>query len=283
MKFYTLYTLEEEQLVKKYIKELNNSINAIMHFIDTFNPNYKLLNTPAPTGKTYFTDDQLANLGILDQFHSTINPEAMKPHYVINNSYGHDYTITGTSELIPQGYAVRHDGYNSDGETEYSIISLASSGTFYVIQDFVISSYSPTGTTCNITWQLQDNATDNFGQKYVFSLTIPGTRFYYHQGSSTLSFAQFLAEPPYIYPAFGQVPADVFIGTSTNGVWTSSHLLIHEVYTETSINNLPVFEDTFDDTTVTIEQTRVGEYPQSRYTINTNIKDLNNQLRINFY
>ena len=244
MNFYTYYNLKEKQLISKYIQDLEYSINSIINFVDTFNPNYILLNTPNKEGTRYFSDQELAAANIFQT--NTVYPNNMRPHYVLNNSYGGDINIANSTITVPQGFAVRHDGYTSEGETVYSVISLASSGTYYIVDSFTISAINTSSVTCQITWQLQDNATDNFGTRYLLSLTVPGARFYYHpteltpHGWACYKFTQ----SPLIMASFSTNPANPLIATSTSGLWTSSYLLSHENYKYTDVGSKTIFEET---------------------------------------
>ena len=48
------------------------------------------------------------------------------------------------------------------------------------------------------------------------------------------------------------------------------------------INNGNV-EDVFGDDVTLVDEVRIGEYVQSRYTINTDIKNIDNNIYVNLY
>lgn len=279
----------DSQYLQKSCLDIDRNINALVHYIDNFCPNYRILNLPNSNNFTYIPNNMLgptgANIVFNREGHTWVNPDNMHPHNVLDNTFQEDIGIGNTTspswanaKKVPEGYALRHDGYDSNGNVKYSIISLASSGTYYVIDSFIITNISNSTVTTNIQWRLQDNATDIYGKNFLFSLTVPGSRFYYHHenGGDTI---QSLGNSPFIIANFANTPATPVIATSKNGIWNTGHILMHEIEL---INNGNV-EDVFGDDVTLVDEVRIGEYVQSRYTINTDIKNIDNNIYVNLY
>lgn len=282
------------QTLRKYCLQLDHQIDTLKRFIDNFNANYIILNLPDTKGRFYYSPTQLVSLGILktDLQHPdtyiSIDPTKMITHQVIDNVYQKKLCIWGEPDkIIPQGFAVRHDGYGTDQTTKYSIIPLANSGSYYTLKDFIINTINNDEVATEITWAWTENATDLYGLNYLFSLVLPGARFY--PKSSADGLFQFTASPIYLYN-FTSTPADPSIATLnwdedsqryvTGGLWTTQYLLEHEILLE----NNNSYEEVFSDSYTKKEQVRVGEYPQSRYIIYTSIPDgILSNLKINVY
>lgn len=290
MKLYNVQEINHYQVWSKYCNDLDNSINAIVNYIDLFCPNYRILNLPNKDNLCYLSNDQLHQADILEfgdtpDGHIYVNLGYMKPHNVLDNTFQEEIGISGSytwaqTVKIPQGYALRHDGYDSEGNIKYSIVSLASSGSYYVIDSFTITNIDTANSkvTTQLTWRLVDNATDIYGKNYLFSLTLPGSRFYYHGAQNNISL-ELLGESPFITANFANSPANPKIATSKQGLWTHQHILMSEIEQHKDDN----VEEVFGDTLISIEETRIGEYPQSRYTINTDIQNFDNDIYVNFY
>lgn len=282
------------QALRKYCLQLDHQIDTLKRFIDNFNANYIILNLPDTKNRTYYSSEQLISLGILNtdsqhpEIYTSIDPTKMTTHQVIDNVYQKNLHISGEyDKIIPQGFAVRHDGYRTDQTTKYSIIPLANSGSYYILKDFIINTINNDDVTAEITWALTENATDLYGLNYLFSLVLPGARFY--PKNSQNGFFPFTASPIYLYN-FTSTPADPNIATLnwnedseeyvTGGLWTTQYLLGHEILLE----NNNSYEEVFSDGYTKTEQVRVGEYPQSRYIIYTSIPNgILSNLKINVY
>jgi len=282
------------QTLRKYCLQLDHQIDALKRFIDNFNANYIILNLPDTKNRTYYNSEQLISLGILKtdsehpEIYTSIDPTKMITHQVIDNVYQKNLHIYGDpAKIIPQGFAVRHDGYRADQTTKYSIIPLANSGSYYTLKDFVINTINNDEVTTEITWAFTENATDLYGLNYLFSVVLPGARFYPKNSSD--GFFPFITSPIYLYN-FTSTPADPSIATLnwdedsqeyvTGGLWTTQYLLGHEVLLE----NNNSYEEVFGDSYTKTEQVRVGEYPQSRYIIYTSIPNgILSNLKINVY
>ena len=281
MRLYSIKNgIKQLQVLKKYCIQLDNRINALKRFIDNFNANYVVLNLPDTHGRVYYNNDQLETIGILvkrDNQYSFINPSKMITHQVIDNTYQKDLFIYGNEQdRVPQGFAVRHDGYNTEQEANYSIIPLANSGSYYTVSDFQVEEIDGDNIICKVTWVHTENATDLYGLYYLFSLVLPGSRFYYHNEDGLYNLT---SSPIYLFN-FTATPSNPTIATSNYGLWTTTYVLSHEMYT---IND-DTYEEVFDDASVKTEQIRVGEYPQSRYIIYTNIPTgILPNLKINLY
>jgi len=146
------------QTLRKYCLQLDHQIDALKRFIDNFNANYIILNLPDTKGRTYYNPEQLISLGILKtdlehpEIYTSIDPTKMITHQVIDNVYQKNLYIYGNhAKIIPQGFAVRHDGYKTDQTTKYSIIPLANSGSYYTLKDFVINTINNDEVTTEIT------------------------------------------------------------------------------------------------------------------------------------
>lgn len=286
--------LDNDTLFKKYCLNLDQKINSVVNFIDNFNPNYLLVNTPNNYGQTFYSTENLYNLGILIQENNIlyINPNKLKAHEVVSNTFQQDVFIYGTTIVVPQGSAVRCDGFNGDS-AQYSIIPLASSGSYYVLKNIQISSYTSSTTICALSWVNTDNATDIYGLNYLFSLVVPGSRFYFHpivHGPQTIDgMAIFNPDGQWLkYDNFIQTPAQVCIGTSENGIWNSNYLLSHEIYTQKKLDtNQYLYEEISGDEMVKVEETRLGESLQSSYIITTNLENIINsetvKIAVNLY
>jgi len=268
MKLYSINSTNNKQVLKKNIVDLDKRINALRDYIDIFNANYQILNLSNQEGQSYYSDQQLRDIQII--YNDTIWPKKMRTHQIWDNTTGRDISISGTHKILYPGFALRHDGYNSDQSVNFSIIPLASSGAYYVLKDLSISSFINNQLTLQMNWIFQDNATDIYGLNYILSLAIPGSRFYFHPDSSNSCSLMAWTNSPIIIPSFNNTPASPIIATSTDGVWTTSHVLNYEIQLE----NSEVFEEVFDDSSATVSETRIGEYPQSRYTIITDMKNV---------
>lgn len=288
MRLYNTTNNNSLQTLKKYCIQLDRRINTIKRFIDNFNANYIVLNLPDAhsPARFYFSDSQLEQIGILIKEgtnYKYINPEKMTTHQVIDNTYQRDlfiYTSDEEKPLIPQGFAVRHDGYNTDQTVNYSIIPLANSGSYYTINNFIVTSIEANKTNCRIDWVHTENATDLYGLTYLISLVKPGSRFYYHNPDGLYTFSP---SPMYLFN-FTATPTEQNIATSNNGLWTTQYLLGHEMLNITTTSSKDSYEEVFDDCSVKTEQVRVGEYPQSRYIIYTNMQNgILSNLKINLY
>lgn len=307
-----LYNVEWDtypvQTLKKYCIQLDHRIDALKRFIDNFNANYIVLNLPDDKKREYYNTQQLEQLKILlktrqdDEDYSFIDPTKMITHQVIDNVYQKDLYIYNSDlptdsgetypepsrikEVIPQGFAVRHDGYNTDQTTKYSIIPLANSGSYYTLKDFVIKEINADSVITEITWSFTENATDIYGLNYLFSLVLPGSRFF--PCGATDGLFSFTSSPIYLYN-FTSTPVNPSIATLnklsdnqyvTGGLWTTQYLLGHEIL----LDNNNSYEEVFGDTYTKKEQVRVGEYPQSRYIIYTSIPNgILSNLKINVY
>lgn len=278
-----LYSANDYQLISKYCLSLEKEIQSIINFIDTFNPNYILLNRVSDSEQQsyYYTDDQLRYLDIINDtsIPSYINLSKMRPHQIVENHYGKELSIKrdGTilaNETLPQGYALRHEGYNENQIAQYTIISLASSGTYFIVSNIEYApSQSATEQIVNITWQQQENATDLYGLSYMFSIILEDERCYWHGEGTTyrnlVSLDNNQWTSPLILPNFISSGNDITlkIGSEIGSYWTNSKLLWHEIY---RFENNYV-EDVIDDGTAEVTVARVGENPQSRYNITTNM------------
>lgn len=278
-----LYSANDYQLISKYCLSLEKEIQSIINFIDTFNPNYILLNRVSDTEQQsyYYTDDQLRYLDIINDTSVTpyINLSKMRPHQIVENHYGKELSIKRNgiilaNETLPQGYALRHDGYNENQIAQYTIISLASSGTYFIVSNIeYASSQSATEQIVNITWQQQENATDLYGLSYMFSIILEDERCYWHGEGTTyrnlVSLDNNQWTSPLILPNFISSGNDITlkIGSEIGSYWTNSKLLWHEIY---RFENNYV-EDVIDDGIAEVTVARVGENPQSRYNITTNM------------
>lgn len=277
--------LNQIQLLKKYCLQLDHQIDTLKRFINNFNANYIILNLPDNQSRYYYNNQQLEQLGILLRDENSneqnppykyINPEKMLTHQVLDNVYEKDLYIYNTQKLIPQGFAVRHDGYNVDQTINYSIIPLANSGSYYTVQDFVIKEIGNNSVTTEITWELAENATDLYGLNYLFSLVLPGSRFFPQSSDGLFAFT---SSPIYLFN-FISTPALPGIATTNKGLWNIQYLLGHEFLLKK--NNS--YEEVTDDNYIKTQQVRVGEYPQSRYIIYTTIPEgILSNLKINLY
>ena len=157
-----LYNIEHGsnhlQTFRKYCLQLDHQIDALKRFIDNFNANYIILNLPDTKNRTYYSPEQLLSLGILksdlehSETYASIDPTKMITHQVIDNVYQKNLYIYGDqTKIVPQGFAVRHDGYRTDQTTKYSIIPLANSGSYYILKDFIIKTISNDDVTTEIT------------------------------------------------------------------------------------------------------------------------------------
>jgi hypothetical protein len=175
----------QNQLLSKYVKSIDTSIQAVVDFIDIFYRNYILVNRASDyrddnnNSVFYYTDAQLVYLDIINDVEDPtyINLSKMRPHQIVENHFGTSLNIkyNGSllSETIPQGYALRHEGFDSEGNVHYSVISFASSGAYYILQDI---QYTSNGFV--LMWSLQENATDIYGLNYLFSILWPDERCY---------------------------------------------------------------------------------------------------------
>ena len=162
----------------------------------------------------------------------------------------------------------------------------ANSGSYYILKDFIIKTISNEDVTTEITWAFTENATDLYGLNYLFSVVLPGSRFYPKNSPDGLF--PFTASPIYLYN-FTSTPVNPSIATLnklsdnqyvTGGLWTTQYLLGHEVLLENSNS----YEEVFGDEYTKTEQVRVGEYPQSRYIIYTSVPNgILSNLKINIY
>ena len=132
------------QTYAKYCLEVDQDILSVCNFIDNFNPNYNILNRNFQPGTTttslYYTTEQLVTLGILNIQNNTIKVcvDKMLTHQIVENTFGQTIiagystdTLDTYSQEVPQGYAVRHDGYQNN-IAMFTVISLASSGSYYI-------------------------------------------------------------------------------------------------------------------------------------------------------
>ena len=278
-----LYSANDYQLISKYCLSLEKEIQFIVNFIDAFNPNYILLNRVSDSEQQsyYYTDDQLRYLDIINDTSITpyVNLSKMRPHQIVENHYGKELSIKRngvilTDEKLPQGYALRHEGYNGNQVAQYTIVSLASSGTYFIVTNIeYVPSQSATEQIVNITWQQQENATDLYGLSYMFSVILEDERCYWHGDGTTyrnlISLDNNQWTSPLILPNFISSNNDIIlkIGSEIGSYWTNSKLLWHEIYR--FVDNY--VEDVIDDSAAEVTVARVGENPQSRYTITTNM------------
>lgn len=274
MKLYSSQQAQNFQLLKKYCFDVDADIQDIVNFIDTFNANYIVLNKNAVNDSTiqYYTEAQLTTIGILDISNSLLDITKMSPHQIVQNIFKKTMYVQYNSrrDEIPQGYALRHDGFKSDGTIAYSIISLSSSGSYYVVQRTELERRRvglETASYLKVYWTLQEHATDLYGLEYLINLLLPGSRFFYHS-SSSINMCPLFATPM-IIGSFGSSPSDPRLATKGGSLWDINNLLEYDIvlYHDNSI------EDVFCDSTHRTSAVRVGEYPQSRYTINTEMSN----------
>lgn len=275
-----LYSANDYQLLNKYCMSLEKEVQSIVNFIDTFNPNYIILNrvSDSKNKSYYYKDEELFWLNIvqLTEENPCINLSKMRPHQIVENHYGQELFIKRDDIIIPnikvpQGYSVRHEGYNENQEAQYTVISLASSGTYYIISNIQYApSDSATQQEVNITWQQQENATDLYGLSYLFSIILEDERCYWHNDNEEALYPYLLSlegnwASPLILPNFKN--DTMTIGSYIGSYWTNSKLLWHEVCRFES----NYIEDIIDDSATEVTVARVGEKPQSRYNITTNM------------
>ena len=310
MKLYSFDSIADFQLLKKTCFELDNKINSIIHFIDTFNPNYIILNRKERKGEdtySYYTEQGLVDLGIkeisedstedVDDNDIIINLYKMFPHQLIENTYGKDIYFRTTEgedyshNIVVQGYAIRHDGYNSDGDIQYSVIPLSPSGGYYLLTNKVLQKENNTYNLIT-TWSYDERAIDKYGLNSVISVCLPGTRFYYNinDGSPKLR--------PITMEERGTYVADNYAGSIMDAnqwlicardesnclsLWDNTVILGHEIV----LFDNNTSEELFVDESYTTSKLRVGESPKSRYIINTNLTSNplldSDKLFINFY
>lgn len=270
---------DQDQLLSKYVKSIDTSIQSVVNFIDTFYRNYILVNRASDyrddnnRSVFYYTDAQLVWLDVIDDEEEPtyINLSKMRPHQVVENHYGIPLNIKYNgnllTEVVPQGYALRHEGFDSEGNAHYGVISFASSGAYYILQDI---QYTSNGFV--LIWSLQENATDIYGLNYLFSILWPDERCYWHNTDNLINWQ--LQQSPIILPNFIFDENDdriVKIGSKNNSLWTTSKLLWHEAIYKKTDSNARYVEDIIDDSQREISTTRVGEVSQSRYTITSNL------------
>lgn len=296
----------------KYCYELDNDIISVCNFIDVFNPNYMILNRKyqyqSGIQYSYYSNEQLIQLKILNYLNVDINNDGendiviyvdkMLMHQIVENTFGKtiyvgysDNDNVNALQAVPQGYAVRHDGFK-DNKAIYTIISLASSGSYYVPLITLEN-----GNTWKITWTLVEHATDLYGLSYSFSWLSPGDRLFYNN----MQYGQFLdtctlllrdmTMPTAIIP--NQNNNRIYLGAATsetNGSqisspWTTDMVLFYETMIYYPQNNIILLEEISEDSTYNTSIVRVEEKPQSRYIINTNLENIQswNNIFFNFY
>ena len=139
MKLYSIDSRNDNyQLLRRYTLGIDADINEVVHFIDSFNPNYCTLNQTAQNSSTvmYLTREQLENLGILEEEDNKLYVilNLMHPHQVLINNYGQNLyyqDINGIVYEILQGYAIMHEGYNETLQPKFSIVAIGGSGAYY--------------------------------------------------------------------------------------------------------------------------------------------------------
>lgn len=295
MKLYSIDSRNDNyQLLRRYTLGIDADINEVVHFIDSFNPNYCTLNQTAQHSSTvmYLTREQLENLGILEEEDNKLYVilNLMHPHQVLINNYGQNLyyqDINGIVYEILQGYAIMHEGYNETLQPKFSIVAMGGSGAYYA--------FTGVKTDDNANWyinyELIDHAVDLYGLNYLWSIIFPWQRIYYLP-DTTKGLCAISTINPYGYDRFtinawnmSGSTRQINLGTQDQTIWTAQYLLNYDfiIYKQSTRATI---EEVFDDGYGISSQVRVDETPQSRYTINSKMAAAihsNPDLYINFY
>ena len=295
MKLYSIDSRNDNyQLLRRYTLGIDADINEVVHFIDSFNPNYCTLNQTAQNSSTvmYLTREQLENLGILEEEDNKLYVilNLMHPHQVLINNYGQNLyyqDINGIIYEILQGYAIMHEGYNETLQPKFSIVAIGGSGAYYA--------FTGVKTDDNANWYINyaliDHAVDLYGLNYLWSIIFPWQRIYYLP-DTTKGLCAISTINPYGYDRFtinawnmSGSTRQINLGTQDQTVWTAQYLLNYDfiIYKQSTRATI---EEVFDDGYGISSQVRVDGTPQSRYTINSKMAAAihsNPDLYINFY
>lgn len=322
MKIYSFDSEQSQQLIKKTYKELDNEITNIVNYIDNFIPNYVILN------RKYTTDNIIASFyptdssGFINNIvyrndedeKIYINLPNMLPHQLVENTFGEDiYVIINgsTTETVPQGFAVCHNGYDSEDNILYSILPLSPSGGYFILTDIQPGENNSLLTT----WTYDERAIDKYGLQDIVSFCLPGARFFYNQNDTENSdedsnYDKIKKIDNHTYTRIevsnynSITPNSEWLlccgveGINDNNpvinpsaVWNKNFILDHNIisYIKYIKDNTTYYaaEEVFVDEIIETSQLRVGESPKSNYIINTNLKHNNlldnGKLFINFY
>lgn len=265
--------LAEYQLAKKYIKGVDQHLTSVINFMDFYNANYIIINKEYTAGGKHF----LPNSWFLND--GDINYESLLPHQIVINNFKpsgcdircHDEKV----DTLQEGYALICCGYKADGITpHYLIVSLDASGAYYVL------TYSSLTQT---TWNHTDNAIDQYGTTYNFTLVPVGIRYYYH-GTNNTSWKTWNAGENIIYNITLDDNDDVtaHITTCLQTYWTADHILSHEIYGVAK--NSAAVEEIYCTEEQVVGQTIVRGNNVSYHRLKTNLQNCTNwDFYINYF
>lgn len=169
------------QLYAKYCIKLDERISSVQNFIDTFSPNYLILNYDYGGGKTFYTTEELqteaVNIVSIENNTIYVNINNLMPHQVLYNNFGQDIYIrllqnnnwTLTQYIIPQGYGIVKKDYN-----DFYVMSLDAMGDFYILNSCEID-----GQGIVAHFILKEKAVLTYGTDYNFSLAPDISRWIY--------------------------------------------------------------------------------------------------------
>ena len=297
MELYSFLNNDDWQLYKKYCVALDRQIDSVVCFIDTFNPNYMIINRSFKQeniNAAYYTRGQLEALGILYSENGKIyvNLNKMMPHQIVENTYESSIWVIDSDSIekeVHQGYAIRLDGFNSEGNPTYTIISLASSGSYYILTNTSCKDISGDNANVTLTWSLLDNATDIYGKDYKFSVLLPGSRLFYRSNNNNHSMMRTLGvSNPISIASFRQ--NNIIIGGGSISAFEPSQnpdilwtVGSSNIDSEFCIYTNGAYETVCCDQKTKVTTVRVDESPQSRYTIDTNLDLSLSNLFLNLY
>ncbi len=288
MKEYVLSLKDWQQLAKKYVLDLDKEITSIVNFLDFINPNYIVLNKEyVAAGFNFLSDAQLSTLGIIhripvvgDNDKIYIELDKMWKHSIIINNFGQGRVFVRWQgeevDTLDEGFALIARGSTVDYKPYYSIVSLDSSGSYYTLK-----SIASDGEKLTYNWLYYENATDDFGTKYLFTVVAPGVRFIYWGNSSSLKYIGDYTAPISV-TTYAYHNDDVYIATVSGTYWTLSNPLGYDILdiqpnvTQTNRTMEEVFCDDFSITSSAI----VDSQAVARHRIDTNLESC---LGLNFY